>query len=149
TLFRSVKKVTEDYNNLHFNTAISQLMVFINEAYKADSIPTNYAEGFVLMLSPIVPHISEELWERLGNGNTLTYETWPTYDEAKLVEDEIEVVLQVMGKVRSKINVPRDISKEKLEEAALKDETIQEWIEGKTVRKVIVVPGKLVNIVAN
>lgn len=145
----TVKKVTEDYNNLHFNTAISQMMVFINEAYKADTIPQEYAEGFVKMLAPVAPHISEELWEHLGNTDTITYATWPTFDPSKLVENEIEVALQVMGKVRSKINVPKDITKEELEETALADEKLQEWLEGKTIRKVIVVPGKLVNVVAN
>lgn len=145
----TVKKVTEDYNNLHFNTAISQMMVFINEAYKADTISQAYAEGFVKMLAPVAPHIGEELWRLLGNSDTITYAAWPTFDASKLVEDEIEVVLQVMGKVRSKLNVPKDISKEDLEKAALADEKLQEWLEGKTVRKVIVVPGKLVNVVAN
>lgn len=145
----TVKKVTEDFENLHFNTAISQLMVFINECYKVDQIPKDYAEGFVKLLYPITPHICEELWEKLGHDDTITYEPWPDYDEAKLVEDEVEIVLQVMGKVRSKVNVPRNITKEEMEKIALEDEKIQQWIEGKTVRKVIVVPGKLVNIVAN
>ncbi|MUK90766.1 leucine--tRNA ligase [Ornithinibacillus sp. L9] len=145
----TVKKVTEDFENLHFNTGISQMMVFINEGYKANTLPKEYVEGFVKMLSPVAPHIAEELWSRLGYSDTITYATWPTYDESKLVEDEVEVVLQVMGKVRSKISVAKDISKDELEKIALEDETIQEWIEGKTVRKVIVVPGKLVNIVAN
>ncbi|HLR67836.1 leucine--tRNA ligase [Virgibacillus alimentarius] len=145
----TVKKVTEDYENLHFNTGISQLMVFVNEAQKAKMIPKKYIEGFVKLLSPIAPHIGEELWNRLENTTTIAYEEWPTYDETKLVEDEVEIVLQIMGKVRSKIRVSKDIPKEELEQKALSDEKIQEWIEGKTVRKVIVVPGKLVNIVAN
>jgi len=145
----TVKKVTEDYDNLHFNTAISQMMVFVNEAYRAEKISKEYIEGFVKLLYPIAPHIGEELWDRLGHEDTITYEAWPTYDEAKLVEDEVEIVIQVMGRVRSKVNVPKDISNEELEKIALEDERIQKWIDGKTVRKVIVVPGKLVNIVAN
>ncbi|WP_339228576.1 leucine--tRNA ligase [Oceanobacillus sp. FSL K6-2867] len=145
----TVKKVTEDFENLHFNTGISQMMVFINEGYKADLIPKAYVEGFVKMLSPVAPHIAEELWEKLGHTETITYEEWPSFDASKLVEDEVEVVLQVMGKVRSKLSVPKDISKEDLEKAALADEALQKWIEGKTIRKVIVVPGKLVNVVAN
>ncbi|RLL46457.1 leucine--tRNA ligase [Oceanobacillus piezotolerans] len=145
----TVKKVTEDFENLHFNTGISQLMVFVNEGYKADSLPKAFIEGFVKMLSPVAPHLAEELWEKLGHTSTITYETWPAYDESKLVEDEIEVVLQVMGKVRSKINIAKDASKEELEKVALEDETLQKWLEGKTIRKVIVVPGKLVNVVAN
>ncbi|MFC0015053.1 MULTISPECIES: leucine--tRNA ligase [Allobacillus] len=145
----TVKKVTEDYENLHFNTAISQLMVFVNEGYKAEVIPRQYVEGFVKMLSPIAPHLGEELWSLLGHEDSITYATWPEYDESKLTEDTVEIVLQVMGKVRSKVSVPVDATKEELEEIALADEKIKEWIEGKTVRKVIAVPGKLVNIVAN
>ena len=145
----TVKKVTEDYENLHFNTAISQLMVFVNEGYKAEVIPKNYVEGFVKMLSPIAPHLGEELWSLLGHEDSITYATWPEYDERKLTEDTVEIVLQVMGKVRSKVSVPVDATKEELEKIALADEKINEWIEGKTVRKVIAVPGKLVNIVAN
>src|SRR5699024_7595655 len=145
----TVKKVTEDYEKLHFNTAISQMMVFVNECYKVDSIPKPYVEGFVKLLAPITPHIAEEIWEKLGQSETISYAAWPTYDETKLVEEEVEIAVQIMGKVRSKINVAKDISKEDLEKAALEDETIQGWLEGKTIRKVIVVPGKLVNIVAN
>ena len=145
---QTVKKVTEDYANLHFNTAISQLMVFVNEGYKVDKISKKYIEGFVKLLSPVAPHIGEELWHRLGHEDTITYEPWPTYDETKLVEEEVEIVIQVMGKVRSKMKVAKDLSKEELEDIALNDEKIKEWIKDKTVRKVIVVPGKLVNIVA-
>jgi len=144
-----VKKVTEDFDNLHFNTAISKMMMFINEGYKTKEIPRKYVEGFVKLLSPIAPHISEEIWMHLGHTETISYEPWPEYDESKLVEEEIEIVLQVLGKVRAKINVPVDIDKEELEQQALNNEKIKEWIEGKTIRKVIVVPGKLVNIVAN
>ncbi|WP_164668308.1 leucine--tRNA ligase [Virgibacillus doumboii] len=145
----TVKKVTEDFENLHFNTGISQMMVFINEGYKADQIPKYYVEGFVKMLSTVAPHIAEELWNLLGHSETISYRAWPVYDQTKLVEDEVEIVLQVMGKVRAKMNVAKDISKEELEKQALENEKIQEFLEGKTVRKVIVVPGKLVNIVAN
>lgn len=146
---QTVKKVTEDYEALRFNTAISQLMVFINEAYKAPILPKAYMEGFVKLLSPVCPHIAEELWEKLGHNNTIAYEAWPAYDEAKLVEDEVEIVIQVNGKVRAKLHVPADATKEQLEQLAMEDEKIKEQIEGKTVRKVIAVPGKLVNIVAN
>lgn len=145
----TVKKVTEDFEHLHFNTGISQMMVFINEGYKAEKLSKKYVEGFVKMLSPVAPHIAEELWSRLGHEETISYEAWPTYDASKLVENEIEIVIQVLGKVRSKLKVAKDISKEELEKLALEDEGIQDWIAGKTVRKVVVVPGKLVNIVAN
>ncbi|ASK62907.1 leucine--tRNA ligase [Virgibacillus phasianinus] len=146
---QTVKKVTDDFENLHFNTGISQMMVFINEGYKAEQLPKEYIEGFVKLLSPVAPHISEELWNRLGHQETISYEPWPVYDESKLVEDEVEIALQVMGKVRSKINVAKDISKNELEKVALNDDKMQEWLDGKTIRKVIVVPGKLVNVVAN
>ncbi|MDQ0160902.1 leucine--tRNA ligase [Alkalibacillus salilacus] len=145
----TVKNVTEYFEELRFNTAISQMMVFINECYKAEYVPRDYAEGFVKLITPIAPHLGEELWSVLGYDGTITYQSWPTYDEAKLVEDTVEIVLQVMGKVRSKAEVPKDATEDELQEIALNDETIKEWIDGKTVRKVIAVPGKLVNIVAN
>ncbi|MBD8027067.1 leucine--tRNA ligase [Ureibacillus sp. Re31] len=144
---QTVKKVTEDYEHLRFNTAISQMMVFINECYKADTFPMEYAEGFVKLLAPIAPHVSEELWEILGHTETLTYAAWPTYDESKLVDDEVEVVVQVNGKLRSKVKVAKDVSKEQLEEIAKADEKVKEFTDGKQIVKVIAVPGKLVNIV--
>jgi leucyl-tRNA synthetase len=146
---QTVKKVTEDYEGIRFNTGISQLMVFINDAYKAETLPKEYMEGFVKLLAPIAPHIAEELWSKLGHEGTISYAKWPTYDESKLVDNEVEIVLQINGKVRTKLTVARDIGKEDLEKIAMEDETIQSQIEGKTVRKVIAVPGKLVNIVAN
>ncbi|MBC2179003.1 leucine--tRNA ligase [Listeria booriae] len=144
-----VKMVTEHYENLRFNTGISQLMIFINDSYKATTVPKAYAEGFVQLLSPIAPHLAEELWHRLGHTETITYEAWPSFDESKLVEDEVEIVLQVNGKVRAKVTVAKDLSREALEELARDNDKIKEEITGKTVRKVIAVPGKLVNIVAN
>ncbi|MED1507108.1 leucine--tRNA ligase [Bacillus proteolyticus] len=144
---QTVKKVTEDYAELRFNTAISQMMVFINDAYKAETLPKEYVEGFVKMIAPVAPHIGEELWSKLGYSETITYASWPTFDESKLVEDEVEIVVQIMGKVRAKLTMSKDASKEEMEQLAL--EAIKEQIEGKTVRKVIVVPGKLVNVVAN
>ncbi|MEC3330892.1 leucine--tRNA ligase [Bacillus cereus] len=144
---QTVKKVTEDYAELRFNTAISQMMVFINDAYKAETLSREYVEGFVKMIAPVAPHIGEELWSKLGYNETITYASWPTFDESKLVEDEVEIVVQVMGKVRAKLTMSKDASKEEMEQLAL--EAIQDQIEGKTVRKVIVVPGKLVNVVAN
>ncbi|UBR31238.1 leucine--tRNA ligase [Bacillus sp. SD-4] len=144
---QTVKKVTEDYAELRFNTAISQMMVFINDAYKAETLPKEYVEGFVKMIAPVAPHIGEELWSKLGYNETITYASWPTFDESKLVEDEVEIVVQVMGKVRAKLTMSKDASKDEMEKLAL--EAIQDQIEGKTVRKVIVVPGKLVNVVSN
>lgn len=144
---QTVKKVTEDYEGIRFNTAISQMMVFINDCYKADVIPTEYAEGFVKMLAPMVPHVAEELWQILGHDETLSYAQWPTYDESKLVDDEVEIVVQVLGKVRAKIIVAKDASKEEIEKVALADDKVQEYIADKNVVKIIVIPGKLVNIV--
>ncbi|MDQ0231171.1 leucine--tRNA ligase [Metabacillus malikii] len=146
---QTVKKVTEDYEGLRFNTAISQLMVFINEAYKATVLPKEYVEGFVKLIAPIAPHVAEELWSKLGNETTISYEAWPAYDESKLVENEVEIVVQVNGKVRAKLQVAKDATKEQLETIALEDDRVKEQIDGKTIRKVIAVPGKLVNIVAN
>ncbi|MBJ8028101.1 leucine--tRNA ligase [Bacillus cereus group sp. N21] len=144
---QTVKKVTEDYAELRFNTAISQMMMFINDAYKTEVLPKEYVEGFVKMIAPVAPHVAEELWSKLGHSETITYASWPTFDESKLVEDEVEIVVQVMGKVRAKLKTKKDASKEEMEQLAI--EVVKEQIEGKTVRKVIVVPGKLVNIVAN
>lgn len=146
---QTVKKVTEDFEGLRFNTAISQLMVFINEAYKTPVLPKDYVEGFVKLLAPICPHIAEELWSKLGHSESISYDAWPAFDEAKLVDDEVEIVVQINGKVKAKLMVPSDANKEALEQIAMDDTTVKEQIDGKTVRKVIAVPGKLVNIVAN
>ena len=146
---QTVKKVTEDYEKLHFNTAISQLMVLVNEFYKADSLPLEYVEGLVKLISPITPHMAEELWTLLGNVGSIAYAKWPTYDENKLVEDTVEIVVQVNGKIKQHLKVSRIASKEELEELALNDEKIKAELEGKTIRRVIAVPGKLVNVVAN
>ncbi|KAA0957997.1 leucine--tRNA ligase [Planococcus kocurii] len=144
---QTVKKVTDDFEGLRFNTAISQMMMFINEGYKVDSIPKEYVEGFVKLLSPIAPHVAEELWQKLGHEGSVSYENWPQFDESKMVDDEVEVVVQVNGKVKTKLTIAKDSSKEQLETAALADEQVQKATEGKQVRKVIVIPGKLVNIV--
>ena len=146
---QTVKKVTEDYDNLHFNTAISQMMIFINEAYKVDALPFEYVTGFIQLLAPIAPHFSEELWVKLGKPEGISYVAWPIYDEAFLVEAEIEVVFQINGKVKTKEMVPSDISNDDMIAMALENSIIKEGIEGKTVRKTIAIPGKLVNIVAN
>lgn len=145
---QTVKKVTDDYEVMHNNTAISQMMVFINECYKVDQVPTAYAEGFVKLISPITPHLAEELWEKLGHTDTITYEAWPTYDESRLVDDTVEIAVQINGKVRARIEVAKDSTKEELEQIALEDEKVKEFIAGKEVKKIIGIPGRLVNIVA-
>ena len=144
----TVKKVTNDYETLNFNTAISQMMIFVNALYKEEFIPREYAEGFMKLLNPVAPHITEEIWhEVLGHENTITYETWPTYDESKLVEDTYTMVVQVNGKVRGKIEVSTNASKEEMESLAISIENVKKNIEGKEIVKVITIPSKLVNIV--
>ncbi|GAE27517.1 leucyl-tRNA synthetase [Halalkalibacter wakoensis JCM 9140] len=144
---QSVKKITEDMTELRFNVAISQMMVFINEGYKQEVLPRDLMEGFVKLLSPIAPHVAEELWEKLGHSGTISYEQWPTFDESLLVENEVEVVVQINGKVKAKLLIPSDATREQMEEIAKSDEKVQAAIGDKTVRKLIAVPGKLVNIV--
>ena len=146
---QTVKKVTEDFDTLNFNTAISQMMVSINDCYKQDKLSKAYVEGFVKMLSPIAPHISEELWAKLGHDDPIAYEEWPTFDPSLLVDNEVEIVIQVNGKLKEKTKVSKDLSKEEMEQFALEIDKVKQAIEGKTVRKVIAVPQKLVNIVAN
>lgn len=143
----TVKKVSEDYDKLAFNTAISQMMIFINEAYKAKSVYKPYAEGITKMLSCIAPHICEEIWNKLGHPDTLSYESWPTYDESKLVVSEIVLPVQVNGKVRAKITVAKDADRKVIEEAALAQENVQIHTKDKEIKKIIIVPNKIVNIV--
>ena len=145
---QTVKKVTNDYDNFRFNTAISQMMIFTNEAYKNPNVPREYLEGFLKLLNPIAPHITEELWEQLGHNESIAYEAWPTYDEAKTVENLVTVVVQINGKLRDKLEVPAGTEKEELEKLALASEKVQANLEGKTPKKIIVVPNKLVSIVA-
>lgn len=146
---QTVKKVTDDFNGLRFNVGISQLMVFINEGYKQTELPKELVEGFVKLLSPVAPHLAEELWEKLGHTQTLAYESWPTFDEAMLVENEVDVIVQVNGKLKAKLLIPKDSSREEMEQLAKDNDKIQEELNGKTIRKVITVPNKLVNFVAN
>ena len=144
----TVKKVSEDIEILGFNTAISQLMVFVNDCYKAEYIPRKYALGFIQLLAPFAPHLAEEMWEVYGNAESISYEPWPTFDESKLVSDTVEIVVQLMGKVKAKLDVKKDLTPAELEQIVLANEEVKELIEGKQVMKVIVVPGRLVNIVA-
>ncbi len=145
---QTVKKVTEDYERMHFNTAISQLMVFVNEAYKVDDLPVEYMKGFVKMIAPIMPHMAEELWSQFGESDTITYQPWPTYDPKALVEDEIEMIVQVNGKVRAKIKMAKDTDRDEAQQLALANEHVKKFTDGKDIKKVIVVPNKIVNIVA-
>lgn len=144
---QTVKKVTNDFENLSFNTAIAQMMIFINEVYKVGKCPKEYALGFIKMFSCIAPHIGEEMWQLLGGKDTIAYESWPTYDEEKSKEQEITLVVQINGKVRDKLTVPANLSKEELEKAALASKRINDLLNGATPKKVIIVPNRLVNIV--
>lgn len=145
----TVKKVTEDIDTLNFNTAISQMMIFINECYKAEKVNKDMIINFIKLLSPIAPHMCEEIYQHYTGAETIAYEPWPTYDPDKLVQNTIEVVVQVNGKLRGKVDVAVDSDDELVKEKALEVETVKAQLEGKAVRKVIVIKNKLVNIVAN
>ncbi len=146
-LHRTIKAVTGDIEKLSFNTAIARMMEFTNFFTKQEKRPRMVMEPFVLLLSPFAPHIAEELWQLLGHDETLAYEPWPAYDESLLVENELEIPVQINGKVRTKITVPADADKAKMEEIALANEKMEQLLEGKKVIKTIVVPGRLVNFV--
>jgi leucyl-tRNA synthetase len=147
---QTIKKVTEDYEKLGFNTAISQMMIFVNEVYKEQRISKDQARGFLKLLNPIAPHITEELnKEVLKSHEELIYSDWPTYDEAYLVLDEVEIVVQVNGKVRAKFNAKTDMDQEELKKISLEQPNVAKHLEGLTIRKVVMIPNKLVNIVAN
>lgn len=144
---QTVKKVTDDFETLGFNTAISQMMIFINECYKAETVYKEYAFNFIKMLSCIAPHICEEMWQMLGHGSSIAYETWPTYDENMLVSETVEMGVQVNGKLRAKIQVTKDTDDEAVKEIAFEQENVKAHTEGKNIVKVIVVKNKIVNIV--
>ena len=144
---QTVKKVTEDYESLNINTAISQMMIFINAVYKENVFPLEYAKNFLKLINPIIPHVTEELWSMLGESNTIAYEKWPTYDESKIKDDSYEMVVQVNGKVRGKIEISSNTSEEEMVDIALGIPNVNANIQGKEIIKVIVIPKKLVNIV--
>jgi leucyl-tRNA synthetase len=146
-LHKTIKAVTEDIEKLSFNTAISRMMEFTNAMTQCDVRPRPVIEPFVLLLSPFAPHLAEELWETLGHGETLAYEPWPEYDESKIAEPTIEIPVQVNGKVRGKITVPADADQQTMQQAAEEDADVRKHIDGKTVVKVVVVPGRMVNFV--
>ncbi len=147
TLHKTIKKVSEDTNSLNFNTAISQMMILVNELYKTDTLPRSIWEPFILLLCPYVPHLSEELWQIAGHEPSATKQQWPVYDESLTVDDTVEVVVQINGKLRAKFEQAKGLDKETLLKEAMSMERIIELIEGKTIIKTIVVPDKLVNIV--
>lgn len=144
---QTVKKVTDDYEKLSFNTAISQLMIFINAAYKEEELPREYAEGFVKLISPVCPFVGEELWSMLGHSGTIAYEVWPTYDETKLEEDSIEIPVQVNGKLRGVVKVEKEAKQEMIKEKIMENEDIVKFIDGKEIVKEIYIPGRMYTIV--
>jgi leucyl-tRNA synthetase len=147
-LHQSIKKVTEDTETLAFNTAIAQMMIFVNEVTAQETRPRALLEPFVLVLAPYAPHLAEQLWEKLGHRESLAYEPWPAHDAAMLVESTVTVVVQVNGKLRDRLAVPADISNDELEKLALASVKVKEFTAGKQIKKVIVVPRRIVNISA-
>lgn len=144
----TVKAVTEQIETMKFNTAIAQLMIFVNAANKEDQLFVDYAKGFVQLIAPFAPHLGEELWQMITQSDeSIAHVAWPTWDESKLVENDVEIVVQIKGKVKAKLVVAKDLSREDLEAAALANEKVQAEIAGKDIVKVIAVPNKLVNIV--
>jgi leucyl-tRNA synthetase len=146
-MHRTIKAVTEDIDRLAFNTAISRMMEFVNGMTSADVRPKALMESFVLLLSPFAPHIAEELWQVLGHSQSLAYEPWPVWDEAKLIESEVEVPVQFNGKLRATIKVPVGSDAAAIEAAARSNDRVQENLSGKTIVKVVCVPGRMINFV--
>ena len=143
----TVKKITNDYESLSFNTAVSQMMIFMNECYKVGKISYEYACGFVKLINPMIPHVAEELWNILGHDNTIAFEPWPEYDESKLTESTKTIAVQVNGKLRGTIEANVDSNEEELKEKALENENVKKYTEGKEILKVIVIKDKIVSIV--
>ncbi|NNE70683.1 MAG: leucine--tRNA ligase, partial [Rhodothermales bacterium] len=148
-LHKTIAKVTDDLEGMRFNTAIAALIEFVSLLVPLDEVPRSVAEPFVLLLSPLAPHVAEELWSRMGHAESLAYEAWPEADESLLVEDTMPIAVQVNGKLRANIQVPSDASKDAILDQARADENVARHIEGKTMRREIYVPGRIVNFVAN
>jgi leucyl-tRNA synthetase len=145
---QTVKKVTEDYETMNYNTAISQMMIFINAVYKENVFSKEYAKGFIKLLNPIAPHITEEIWNVVfKHDNTIAYETWPTYDNSKTLDETFEMAIQVNGKLRAREIVSVNITEDDMKNIAMSNSIISKYLENGTVVKVITVPKKLVNIV--
>ena len=147
-MHETIKKVSLDYEAMKYNTAIAQMMTLVNEMVSAGSVTRGELKTLLLLLNPVAPHITEEMWENQGFGGTMTYQKWPTWDEDALVKSEIEIAVQVCGKVRGRVMIPADMTKERAETELQQLPEIQKILAGKTVMKVIFVPGRLVNFIA-
>jgi leucyl-tRNA synthetase len=150
----TIKKVTEDIESLAFNTAISQMMIYVNTFTTADRRPVRALRTLLILLNPFAPHLSEELWQRLGQrfsifSGQISQQPWPGWDAAYLIEDEVEIIVQVNGKLRDKIAVRKDLDNKALEELALAAPKVKESTAGKTVRKIVIVPNRVVNVVVS
>ena len=143
-----IQKVTKDFEDLSFNTAISAMMVFVNECYKAKKLYRPYIEGLVQVFSCVCPFVGEEMWQKLGHEELLTYHPWPKVDATKLVKETVKLAVSVNGKMRDVMELPRDIAQEEAVALAKANPKIVPWIEGKTIKKIIFVPGRILNIVA-
>jgi leucyl-tRNA synthetase len=144
---QTVRKVGEDIENLRFNTAISQMMIFLNETMKLEVKPKKHLEGFILLLSPFAPHLCEELWKLCDHNTSLAYEDWPEYDVKKCIEANVEIVFQVNGKIRSKAAVTAGMQRSDVEKIALEDANVKKYLDGTKIVRIVFVPDKLVNIV--
>jgi leucyl-tRNA synthetase len=147
-LHKTIKKVTEDIQNFKFNTAISSMMILLNAMEKEKEISKDHYADFLILLSPFAPHITEELWREIGNKESIFNQSWPKYNEELIKDEQIELVVQINGKVRDRISVESGISEEEAKETALASEKIKKWLDGKQPKKIIFVKGKLVSIVA-
>lgn len=143
----TIKKVQEDIENLSFNTAIAQMMIFVNEFYKYETKPKEAMKKFVLCLAPFAPHIAEELWQRLGETQSIVFAEWPEFDEAKTVRQTIEFVVQVCSKIRARLQIKLDASEDEVKQIVLDNEQVKKYVDGKAIKKIIFVPNKLINII--
>jgi leucyl-tRNA synthetase len=149
TLHKTIKKVTEDIQGLKFNTAISSLMIAVNEMEKTESISRTQFELLLKILAPFAPHITEELWSELGNKKSIHISEWPIYDPKLIQDDDVRIIVQINGKMRGSFNASKDTSQQSLENTAKALPEIQKWLDGKTIKKVVVVPNRLVSIVVS
>jgi len=146
-LHKTIKQVTEDIESFKFNTAISSLMVLTNEMEKAEQLAVSDYELLIKLVAPFAPHLSEEIWQRLGHKASIFFENWPKYDKELVKEEKFIFIIQINGKIRDKVEIEKGISREKVEEIVFSREKTQKWIKDKEIKKIIFVPDKLINLV--